>query len=160
VDRGIVPCLVEDHCLPFIDIFLWPHVSTSDLQGAFELLRQVLRSIDLLIVVTYGLKTSKIALANFGHIYEPGSERRLLGRSRPGSIYIRNFDTQVRRQQDCDWAVVVESSDPGSLYYSAVVRLAATRLFCLTAAVVWSAVSEAMKLSQQYPLSSKYDLCV
>ncbi|QKX64481.1 uncharacterized protein TRUGW13939_11655 [Talaromyces rugulosus] len=140
LDSDIITQLVQDHCLPFLDVFPWPRVSSSDTQSALELLRRGIHAVDPLVILTLGGETSKMALADFGHTYQARS-RYHYDRSRPGAlhrpgtIHLRNFDALPDRKQDCDWAVIVLSNDPGSLYYSAHVRPAATRLFCLTTAI-------------------------
>jgi hypothetical protein len=158
LETDTIPQLVQDNCLPFVDIYPWPHVSYHDKEAALQLLRQGIHAVDPLVIVTYGGQTSRVALGDFGHTSL--SRAQFNNQSRPGSLHLRNFDAQAGREQDCDWAVIIHSNDPGSIYYSSHVRPAATRLFCLTTAVAWSAASEAMKLSQQNPACCKRDLCV
>ncbi|KAH6637892.1 hypothetical protein C7974DRAFT_149749 [Boeremia exigua] len=145
--------LARDGYLPLVDRWPWYSKEDKDSAKASELLGRYMNAVRPMIVFTYGEEQLFAAQCNFGltnaQTFASWKKAcRTPGVALPRGVpYLGHFDGKDSDNNPESATVIIPSFHPGFLSRGGIVKDKATRVFVLTAAVAWCAMSCALQIA-------------
>jgi hypothetical protein len=153
-DSSYVSQLVNDHHLPFIDLFPWPKINQAVMGPAMDFVRRYLAIANPLVILSHGELVTSIAIGNLRHSHGLATGDLL---NTLGNLHISNHMLPGDQDYDLGYYVVVPSFHPGAIAYRGTASSLTKSIFYMTAMVGWLAYHEA--LTRTHSTDTKKIIC-
>ncbi|EAT78581.2 hypothetical protein SNOG_13956 [Parastagonospora nodorum SN15] len=134
---------------PLVDLFPWFRKSEKDFLKASDLLRRYMNVAKPMIALAYGerlVSFRDFTASDFGSWARMGYNHGRAAES--GQLLLTYFDGKDSNHDPETATVLIPSLHPGFLSRAGIVKEKATRVFVLTSAVAWCAMSAALRIAE------------